>query len=206
MKLATPTYDLKNYSSVYEPREDTFLLLDALELENVYLKNLKPLFALEIGSGSGVIISSLSFIFEEKCLYFATDINPEACLATLNTASLNKCNVEVLNTDLSSGFINGIFDLLIFNPPYVITESEEYYTQAINKSWAGGNQGREVIDKFLRKLPEILSKRGICYLLLLKANDLQDVSNVVGKLGFKSKIILERKIIGEYLFVMKINR
>ena len=45
--------------------------------------------SLEIGSGSGVVISSLALLLERKgykdCMYFATDINEEACKATMKT-------------------------------------------------------------------------------------------------------------------------
>ncbi|KAL3286692.1 hypothetical protein HHI36_001187 [Cryptolaemus montrouzieri] len=116
MSLSTPIYDLTAFQNVYEPREDTFFLLDVLESEIAYLKYFNPLFVLEIGSGSGVVITSLSFIFHNKCVYFATDINPEACVATLNTARINKSTLEILNTDLDNGFKGGIFDLLLFNP------------------------------------------------------------------------------------------
>lgn len=55
--------------------------------------------------------------------------------------------VDILETDLIKGIRNGIVDLLIFNPPYVVTEPEEISGKGIERSWAGGLKGRQVIDK-----------------------------------------------------------
>lgn len=205
MELKTAKYDLKSYSNVYEPREDSFLMLDALELEITFLNNLNPVFALEVGSGSGVIITSLACVLEQ-CVFFAIDINDQACLATKNTSQLNQCNIEVLNSNLTDGLKDCLFDLVIFNPPYVVTDPGEYEKGMINKAWAGGVSGRNIIDEFIDKLPNVLSESGVCYLLLLKENDINAIQKILGKLNFTSEIILERKIVGEHLFIMKIRK
>jgi methylase of polypeptide subunit release factors len=68
--------------------------------------------------------------------------------------------VDVVNTDLMSGLDKGLHhsvDILLFNPPYVPTPQEEVGTYGIAASWAGGEDGRVVIDRFLPLLEVTLT-------------------------------------------------
>lgn len=81
---------------MYEPSEDTFLLLDALEKD---LKNIvasKPAVILEIGSGSGVVVAAVASVVKH-CHYIAVDINSKACCVTKNTRDMNEIAVRKLD-------------------------------------------------------------------------------------------------------------
>ncbi|KAJ7418048.1 HemK methyltransferase family member 2 [Willisornis vidua] len=169
--LPTPRYEhvgqRGSFRDVYEPAEDTFLLLDALEQDAGRLQEARvvllyvinkshPEFSLfrieiclEIGSGSGVVSTFLaSSILGSSALYICTDINPMAAYCTQKTALLNNVHLQPVITDLVKGLsprLNGKVDLLLFNPPYVVTPSEEVKSHGIQVSWAGGKQGREVV-------------------------------------------------------------
>ena len=45
--------------------------------------------------------------------------------------------------------LGGKIDLMYFNPPYVLTPSEEVGSHSVEAAWAGGIDGREVIDEFM---------------------------------------------------------
>lgn len=228
--METPIYShlsSKDYDNVYEPAEDTFILLDALELELSFLKSHKPLIVVEIGTGSGLVISALSKYLDYQSFgFFGIDINEFACDAATRTAKINNVNVEVLNMDLLTSFKNNSIDLLVFNPPYVPTdceshsnvpewtkfyddESEEVFQRnekLLIKSWAGGIDGCEVINRVIFKLDEILAPNGIFYLLLIKDNKPEKIIEQLDMLGFNSHHIIDRKIRGEHLIVLKITR
>jgi release factor glutamine methyltransferase len=140
---------VKDYAQIYEPAEDSFLLIDALEEDLMFLQNTKPSVCLEIGSGSGIIITAVAKAVGTNSCCIAIDINPAACRATQRTAQLNGTEVEVITMDLISGFHwDNRIDVLIFNPPYVVTPSEEISRSKVHgditRAWAGGKRGREV--------------------------------------------------------------
>ncbi|XP_030383082.1 methyltransferase N6AMT1 [Scaptodrosophila lebanonensis] len=211
------------YEHVYEPAEDTFLLLDALEADLTFLDNLQPRLCLEIGSGSGVIITALAKRFSHGALCLATDINEHACNATKSTANRNATKVESIRCNLASALRTRSVDVLLFNPPYVVTSDEELHNQLFEaspesrhinmstqrnlvSSWAGGKDGRRITDILLQQLNDILSPQGVFYLLLLRENKPDEIIDKLVSLNFKAVKYMERRIPGEYLYILKITR
>ncbi len=82
-----------DYKDVYEPSEDTFLLVDALYYDSAFIKSLCPLLCAEIGYtlacqrdsvGCGFVITSLCALVSPSapdCKFIGTDINPKALQA-----------------------------------------------------------------------------------------------------------------------------
>ncbi|XP_075712992.1 methyltransferase HEMK2 isoform X2 [Rhinoderma darwinii] len=162
-----------DFTEVYDPAEDTFLLIDALEKEAEELKSRVEI-CLEIGCGSGVVSAFVASLIGPKAWYLCTDVNPTAALCAIATSQANDVHVDPVITDLVSGLLprlQGQIDLLLFNPPYVVTPSEEVGSNGIEAAWAGGKNGREVIDRFLPVVPKLLSSKGLFYLLVLKENN-----------------------------------
>ncbi|CAK1550724.1 unnamed protein product [Leptosia nina] len=188
-----------------EQTEDSFLLIDALEKDLKFLQSQNPLYCLEIGSGSGIVITALGMALP-NCVYFSTDINFKACVMSKSTSNYNKVDLESVNMNLASCFIDNQFDVVIFNPPYVVTESLECNSYGIEASWAGGVKGREIIDKLLEMLPKILTDQGIFYLLLIEENIPEEVVDLMMRKGYKSELIIMRRVKNEKQLVFKFYR
>lgn len=84
---------IADFQYIYEPSDDTFLLCDALENDRFDFVSCKPNIALEIGCGSGCVITFLTKMLKDESIHIqsiATDINPCAVLATERTAKANE--------------------------------------------------------------------------------------------------------------------
>ncbi|KAI9572683.1 S-adenosyl-L-methionine-dependent methyltransferase [Boletus coccyginus] len=183
-----PTPDLSHLSNddklhVYDPGEDTFLLLDGLENDVEQLKAQKPLICLEIGSGSGCVSAFLgSILGPANALYLCTDINQRASVCTFATGMQNKVPLNPITCDLFIPLLTRLrrcVDVVIFNPPYVPTDHEESLhaqdSAGIAGSWAGGLGGMEVTSRCLDNVAELLSNCGRFYLVALAQNDIPGI-------------------------------
>lgn len=201
-----------DFAHVYEPSEDTFLLVDALSTEASQLRLSRPSLCVEIGSGSGCVITHLGSLLPSKSTaLIATDVNPAAAVATRATAAANSQQVDVCLMDLLSALRPGLVDVLVFNPPYVPTSKEEVeeamQARDIRAAWAGGDDGRVVLDMLLPRLSELLSPRGIFYLLGIEENNRGEISRILCETqGLSGRLIAERRAQNERLWVMRFSR
>ncbi|KAG6817622.1 hypothetical protein H0H87_006250 [Tephrocybe sp. NHM501043] len=214
-----PTPDLshltaKDYDHVYEPAEDTFILLDALEEDEKALKDLHPRISLEIGSGSGCVSAFIGKILGPSVLYLCTDINPHACRCTRATGVQNSMELDALNASFASPItmrLSGSVDIILFNPPYVPTVPDEASdaqdARGIAGSWAGGTAGMNVTDVFLERVEDLLSERGRFYLVAVAENNVPDIQERMLRLyGLRGNIVLKRRAGREHLFVLRFVR
>ncbi|XP_025959399.2 methyltransferase N6AMT1 [Dromaius novaehollandiae] len=211
--LPTPRYDHVGphgpFREVYKPAEDTFLLLDALEQDAAQLQEARVEICLEIGSGSGVVSTFVASIIGSSALYICTDVNPMAAYCTLETALLNNVHLQPIITDLVKGLsprLNGKVDLLLFNPPYVVTPSEEVESHGIEASWAGGKNGREVMDRIFPLVADLLSTAGLFYLVTIKENNPDEILETMKKHGLEGTRVLSRQAGREMLTILKFRK
>ncbi|KAH8910468.1 hypothetical protein BR93DRAFT_271168 [Coniochaeta sp. PMI_546] len=144
--LPTPDTSHVPYTHVYEPAEDSFLLLDTLssEPEKTFLQSrfpaggthTPPPLILEVGPGSGVVVAFITanaaaLFGHTDVLACAVDVNRFACSATSVTARKALAESEAggglfldaVQGDLTTPLKRGQVDVLVFNPPYVPTEA-----------------------------------------------------------------------------------
>ena len=79
----------------------------------------------------------------------------------------------------------------------------------VHAAYAGGLNGREVIDIFLPLIQRALSPNGVCYMIAIEENKPQEIIEIVSKEEYGSlhgSVIKRKKVLGEILYVLKFAR
>ena len=219
--LPTPTVKNIDSDEVYEPSEDSFLLLDCFEKEKDYLqskfKTVVPLVT-EIGTGSGIVTTFVAKHIVPNGIFLTTDINPHACETVLQTVKHNNdigssnCLLDSTQMDLTSAIKEREVDLLIFNPPYVpSSEIPEIPRTNNDPVWldlalVGGEDGMVITWKVLNNLTNVLSKSGVAYILFCARNKPETVTSIMQLKGWNVEVVINRKAGWEVLSVLKFTR
>ena len=168
----SPIYSQPDRDQVYSPAEDSFLLLKAAKQEIHPADRV-----LEVGVGSGYIASHLP-----PCRQvIGTDCNPHAVRVSQATG------ISVIRTDLAVG-IRGPFDLILFNPPYLPTSPEDKIDDWLEYALDGGITGRDVIERFLKEVPPLLSVRGRVLLLISSLTGLEETKMMIRETGWDCRV------------------
>lgn len=219
--LPTP-YIKCNYETVYEPCEDSFLVLDCLEQEQSFLQSrFKEQLAVvcELGPGSGIVTTFLmqnDIPNSEGSVYLALDVSPWALEATLDTQKRNGCQnryLSVIQSDLSKCLRRNSTDLLVFNPPYVPAERVperpshgDDKGQWLDLALLGGEDGMVVTQEVLNQLDTILSQEGVAYILFCARNKPEQVVENMKRQGWSVDLIINRKAGWEVLSIYRFTR
>ena len=174
------------YENVYEPAEDSFLFAENLSVRSGDV-------VLDIGTGCGI----LGILAAEKASeVIAVDVNPHAVCCAKENAKQNKVadRLSFIQGSLFAPLrMEKIFDLILFNAPYLPTEGTEKLSW-IEYAWSGGLNGRQVIDRFICEVPGYLKASGR---VLLMQSNLSGVDETVQKfesVGMNAVVIAERNL------------
>lgn len=179
-------YSFNIWENVYEPAEDTFLFAENLDVK-------RGAKVLDLGTGCGMLGILASERAEEV---IAVDLNPYAVCCTKENSVRNNVRSKMvfLRSDLLTAFNEKVtFDLILFNAPYLPANEQEAQTW-IGRSWAGGTNGRQVIDRFISQAPHHLNQSGS---ILLMQSTLSDVDETISKFesyNLKTKLKADRKL------------
>ncbi len=170
---------------VYEPAEDSFLFAENLNVKQGQV-------VLDLGTGSGILAVTAA---EKAQSVLAVDLNPYAVRCAKENARLNKAyNVAFLQGDLFRAFADGVkFDLVLFNAPYLPSEDGEAETW-IGRSWAGGVNGRVVVDRFIAQVPEYLKLDGRVLLMQSTLTGVDETISAFNTAGLKAAVIASQQL------------
>ena len=180
---------------VYEPAEDTFLLAERLAVTDDDV-------VLEVGTGCGI----LAIVAAEKAeQVVAVDVNPYALECACKNAQTNgvKNKIEFRQGDLFQPIKqNEKFDVILFNSPYLPSESDEEKSW-IGKAWAGGPDGRTVIDRFLVDVPNLLAERGKVQLVQSSLSDVDKTIQMFKEKSMQATVAAQLKVAFESIVLIE---
>ena len=173
-------------TTTYEPREDSFLILEALaEL------SLGGLRVLDMGTGSGILAV---YCARRGADVTASDIDIEAIRALQLTCDRMGISIKLVTCDLFSK-IPERFDIVVFNPPYLPSSTIG------DRTTDGGEAGTEVISRFLSELTQHVVENGRGMLVISSLNDPERLMMRHPDLSFKT--LRERSLFFERLYVLE---
>ena len=173
-------YVFNIYENIYEPAEDSFLFAENLDME-------EGAQALDVGTGCGM----LGILAAKKAgSVVAIDLNPYAIRCARENSTLNnvRSKIDFIQTDLFNALnTKATFDLIIFNAPYLPSDECEAESW-IGRSWAGGVNGRQVIDRFISEVPMHLNPNGRVLLMQSTLTNVEETIRNFEACNLKARI------------------
>lgn len=180
--------DMAEDPEVYPPSEDSILLTESLDIrigEKV----------LEIGTGSGIVSIQCALNGADVV---CGDINPRAVALARRNAAANGVDIDVRETDIYSN-IEGRFDTIVFNLPYLPVEDEG----ELAKAWSGGPDGLGPLPRLLEGAPEHLLPDGRVVVVVSSLMDRAGLDKTLE--GYEVKVLGELPLFFERLQVLEIK-
>lgn len=175
--------------SVYSPGDDTFLMLDAITKISVGGKQV-----LDVGTGSGILGL---FCASRGALVTVTDVDQLALEHAQKAARVLGLSFQTILSDMFSN-VQGKFDLVTFNPPYLPSSTVE------DRTVDGGRGGIALSKRFLGGLADYLKCDGTALLLISTLNDSGSLISEANP-EFQCEVLAKRQLFFEELQVLSVR-
>ena len=186
-------FEIETDDLVYIPSDDTFLLAENLEIKEGQS-------VLEIGTGSGLVSMYASLLTDDVT---ATDINYNALELAEKNFKLNNINTIKLEFgDLFEPVKDRKFDVILFNTPYLPTDSDDIINDDLNYAFDGGLDGRKVIDRFINEVSNHLNDKGIVQIIQSSLSDNNRTLDMFDRNGFVAEIAESEKFFFEEIVLI----
>ncbi len=206
--LLLELYGLKLLTSkgVYEPSEDSFLAIEALsKVISEIGQGRHNVSVLDMGCGTG-IIGLYAAKSEKVGNVLLVDKNEEAVSIARRNIILNnlESKAKALQSDLFSS-VSGVFEILVFNAPYLREEEGEPKEEA--EMLSGGKEGVELSLRFLEEAREHLDKKS-SLILTSSASNLELLEKGISNLGYALSGKISKSFFMEeiYAFILSSKR
>lgn len=179
-------------TEIYEPAEDSQLLLESA-VESVGAEDL----VLEVGTGSGYVARELAT--ETNARVIGSDINPRACQRA------REAGITTLRTHLVAAFRKDVFDVVLFNPPYLPAVEAAARDDWMESALTAGETGRAVIEPFVETVGRVLAPGGSVFLIVSTLTGVEEVKATAEAAGFAVSTVENASFPFERLLVLRLQ-
>lgn len=170
--------EIATNDDVYEPSEDSLLAADTiLEELNKLSGNLE---VIDMGCGSGILglVAATNPNVDKVTFADVSDKALDLCRINISrNMGKVRSNCEVIKSDLFAD-IMGMFDMIIFNAPYLPEDENDKLANA----WYGGANGIEVSKKFLSQAIDHMADGGEIILVVSSLGDIETLKDEINSL------------------------
>ena len=181
------------FPGVYPPSEDTYLLLDTLDIrqDDKFL---------EVGCGAGLITLTAA---KTTRSIVSVDSSFEAVRNTLENLKRNSLynDCHVIESDLLGALApSAKFSLIVFNPPYLPLDDEH---TDLDHALIGGQAGTELTQRFVRQAANHVLRGGRIFVVVSNLADIEAIRETMTECGFMIEMISERSLFFEKIQVLR---
>lgn len=123
----------------------------------------------------------------------AVDISRRALLATRLNAKLNHVRVRPVRGDLFAAVAAERFDVIVSNPPYLVSSSDELPQRGASRAWDAGRSGRAFLDRICAQAEHHLKPGGVLLLVHSSLCSEQATVESLSERGFEVRIAVRSR-------------
>lgn len=180
---------------LYVPREDSHLAAEYLAEQD-----LRDEHVLDMGTGSGFLGIVAA---DQGADVDAVDINPLSIQVTEQNTERNDLMIDVWQSDLFED-IDATYDRILFNAPYIPGSRDDRSDEEL--AWYGGEDGRAVIDAFIREASDYLAEAGELVIVQSSMTGIETTRTRLEEQGFQPHIVKEKKVSWEKIVVIAASK
>ena len=197
--------EFKVNENVLIPRQDTEILIEKI-CDDIKQRS-REVSVLDIGTGSGAI--AITIQKETGAIVTAVDVSKGALGVAKENANNLEAEIEFIQSDLFEN-VNGKFDFIVSNPPYIETEVIDTLETEVKDNEPilaldGGKDGLDFYRKIVADAPNYLNKDGKLY-FEIGYNQAEALKNLMKEkftniLVYKDYGNNDRVVVGELLWL-----
>ena len=193
MTITYPEPGISAARNVYQPQEDSRLLVDAMH----HTALIPGRRVLDLCTGSGFVAIAAAAMGCASVMAF--DICPHAVRCSRGNAAIAGVEVDVREGSWLGALDCAPFDVVVSNPPYVPTPpgtDTEVICSSAGPSWAwnAGPDGRLILDPLCESAPKLLRDGGSLLLVHSALAGVQRSLDSLRAAGMKTEVIASKWI------------